>query len=71
MWIDESGQPITPLLRTQIPERDDFAAMAAVAGLGTVLLTIGLAVRRTLNRRRMSAWAVDWMVTEPRWNTRL
>jgi hypothetical protein len=70
MWVDQSGQPITPLLRTQIPERDDFAAMAAVAGLGAVLLAAGLAVRRTLNRRRMSAWAVDWMVTEPRWNTR-
>lgn len=71
MWINQSGQPITPLLRTQIPERNDFAAMVAVGGLGTVLLAAGLTVRRALNRRRMCAWAVDWMVTEPRWNTRL
>jgi hypothetical protein len=70
IWINESGQPITPLLRSEIPGREALAAAIAVTSLVAVTLTVGLAVRHTLNRRRMSAWAVDWMVTEPRWNTR-
>jgi hypothetical protein len=70
IWTNASGQVVTPLLRTAIPDRDGLAAAAAVAGLVTVALLVGLAVRRTLNRRRMTAWGVDWMKTEPRWNTR-
>jgi hypothetical protein len=70
IWTNPSGQPITPLRRSSIPARDGLAAAAAVAGLGAVALLAGLAVRHTLNRHRMTAWAADWMVTEPRWNTR-
>lgn len=70
LWINQAGEPFAPLLRTQIPGRDALAAAIAVTSLVTVALTVGLAVRHTLNRRRLSAWAVDWMVTEPRWNTR-
>jgi hypothetical protein len=70
IWVNESGQNITPLLRTQIPGRDAFAATGAVTGLVVVAVLTGLAARRTLNRRRMAAWAVDWMATEQRWNTR-
>jgi len=70
IWINQSGQPVTPLLRTQIPPRDALAATGAVTGLVVVALMAGLAARRTLNRRRMAAWVIDWMVTEPRWNTR-
>jgi hypothetical protein len=70
IWTNSSGQVFTPLLQTQIPSRDGLAAAAAVACLGTVALLAGLAVRRTLNRRRMTAWGIDWRTTEPRWNTR-
>jgi hypothetical protein len=70
IWINESGQSITPLLPTQIPGREAYAATGAVTGLAVVALVAGLAAYRTLNRRRMAAWATDWMVTESRWNTR-
>lgn len=70
IWVNESGHDITPLLRSQIPGRDAAAATGAVSGLVLVALLVGLAARRTLNRRRMAAWAVDWVATDSRWNTR-
>ena len=70
IWTDPSGQVITPLLRNQIPARDDLAATAAVTCLGAVALLTGLAVHGALSRRRMTAWGIDWMATEPLWNTR-
>jgi hypothetical protein len=70
IWTNPSGRFITPLMRNQIPARDDLAATAAVACLCSVALVAGLAVRRTLDRRRMTAWGIDWTATEPRWNTR-
>jgi hypothetical protein len=70
IWINASGQLVTPLLRTDIPGRDDLAATAAVAALSAVALLAGLAIHRTMHRHRLTAWGVDWMVTEPRWNSR-
>jgi len=72
IWIciEPSGQAITPLLRNQIPARDGLAATVAVVALGAVALLTGLAVHGALSRHRMTAWGIDWMATEPRWNTR-
>jgi hypothetical protein len=70
IWINPSGQLITPLRPNQIPAREGLAAEAAVGCLSTVALLAGLAVRCTFNRRRITAWGVDWMATEPRWNMR-
>jgi hypothetical protein len=70
IWTDPSGQVITPLLRNQIPARDDLAATEAVTCLAAVALLTGLAVHGALSRRRMTAWGIDWMATEPLWNTR-
>jgi len=41
-----------------------------VIALGTVLATIGLLARRTLDKRRMAAWDAEWRATGPRWTTR-
>jgi hypothetical protein len=70
IWTNPSGQLVTPLLPNQIGTRDGVAAAAAVACLGTVAVLAGFAIHRTLSRRRMTAWGIDWMATEPRWNTR-
>jgi hypothetical protein len=70
IWTNASGQVITPLRQTEIPGRDDLAATAAVATLVTIALITGLTVRLTMHRRRLTAWGIDWMATEPRWNTR-
>jgi hypothetical protein len=70
IWTNPSGNRISPLLSAEIPDRDRLAATVAVVSLGVVALLAGLAVRYTLNRRRMTAWGIDWMATEPRWNTR-
>ena len=70
IWTDPSGQVITPLLRNQIPARDDLAAAEAVTCLSAVALLTGLAVHSGLSRRRITAWGIDWMATEPLWNAR-
>jgi hypothetical protein len=70
IWTDRSGRVITPLLRNQIPSRDDLAATVAVVCVGAVILLAGLAVHGVMSRRRMIAWGIDWLATEPRWNSR-
>lgn len=70
VWTNPSGQLVAPLRPADIPTRDGLAGTAAVAALGAVALLTGLGVRYSLNRRRMTAWDVDWMTTEPRWNSR-
>jgi hypothetical protein len=47
-----------------------FASVLAVLLLGLLLLAVGVAVRRLVNRRRMAAWEADWAVTGPRWTSR-
>jgi hypothetical protein len=70
LWTNQSGHVISPLLPNAIPAREGLAAEAAVASQAAVAFLVGLVVRGTLNRRRLTAWANDWLATEPRWNTR-
>jgi hypothetical protein len=70
IWTNLSGELVTPLQQDQIASRADLAAMAAVAALGIVLLTAAVAVRRALDRRRMTAWEAEWLATGPRWSSR-
>jgi len=47
----------------------DLAATGGVALLGFVIVNVGLATRRVLNRRRMAAWEAEWRAVEPHWTT--
>ncbi len=70
IWTNRSGQIVTPLRPSDIEMRDGLAAAAAVGVVATGAAAACVGVRRTLNRRRLAAWGIDWMATEPRWNTR-
>jgi hypothetical protein len=70
IWTDPAGQPVMPLRRHDISTRDALAASAAAAGVCVLGVAAGLVICITLNRRRLTAWGIDWMRTEPRWNTR-
>lgn len=70
IWTNRSGQIVMPLRPSDIEVRDGLAAAAAVGVMVTGAVLTCVAVRRALNRRRLAAWGVDWMATEPRWNTR-
>lgn len=71
LWIDGSGR-VAP----EPPERAERVARAVAVGLTTVLLSGGLAlagytvVRAVLDRRRLAAWAAEWIVTEREWRRR-
>lgn len=70
IWMDRSGQLVTPLRQGQIALRAGLAAAAAVAALGVVLVIVAGAVRVLLNTRRMAGWDADWLSTGPRWTSR-
>jgi hypothetical protein len=70
IWIDQYGQPVTPVQPEEIPARSDLAATAAVGLLAVLVILAGCAARRALDRCRMAAWDADWLATEPRWTTR-
>jgi hypothetical protein len=71
VWTDAAGRLTSaPLTREQVTRQAALAALTASAIATTVLLIAGLAGRRTLNRRRLAAWDVDWQATGPRWTSR-
>jgi len=70
IWTNPSGQLVTPLRPSDIEIRDGLAAAGAITVLATGAGLAALAIRRTLNRRRLAAWGIDWRATEPRWNSR-
>lgn len=71
IWVTRDGQ-ITdpPLLDSQISGQVALAEVGAVSGLAVVLLLAGLFARRSIDRRRMTAWDAEWRATGPRWTTR-
>jgi hypothetical protein len=70
IWVDKSGNPAGPPLQpAEVSGRAAFAAVGAVTALALLCLTVGLMVRRTLNRRRMAAWDADWSATGPLWTS--
>lgn len=70
IWASQSGQLVAPLRGGDIRLRDGLAAATAVIVVVIAGFLAGLTTRLSLNRRRMKAWGIDWMATEPRWNTR-
>jgi len=70
IWVDESGAQTGPPLRSQ--QATGQAVLASVLApfvLGTVLLCAASLAVYLLDRRRLAAWAADWRVTGPRWNS--
>ena len=71
VWTNQAGQLTDPPLQhSQVTGRADMARALAVAALAVTLISLGLAGRWALDRRRLAAWHTDWLATEPRWSSR-
>ena len=46
------------------------AGLAVVLGIAAVYSSLLLVIRRTLHRRRMASWELEWTLVEPRWSGR-
>jgi hypothetical protein len=46
------------------------AGIATALGIAAVHASVLLVIRRSLNRRRMVSWQLEWAVVEPRWSSR-
>jgi hypothetical protein len=69
VWTDAAGNLTSPPLQpTQVTGQGYMAALGAIAGVGVIYLCATVIMRRVLNRRRMAAWAADWVVTARAWN---
>ncbi len=70
IWVDESGAPTGPPLRTeQATGQAVLASVLAPFALGTILLCATSLAGYILDRRRLAAWAAEWRTTGPRWNS--
>ena len=71
VWLDQSGQPVTPPGGQVAMIVNALAPSTAVAGGAAVTLLVcyGLC-RLVLDRRRLAAWESAWSLTGPRWTTR-
>lgn len=71
VWTNGSGRLTrAPLRSFDVVGWIAEAAGSAVVAVGFLLFTIGLLVRRILDRRRLRAWDARWAVTEPHWSGR-
>lgn len=70
IWVDHTGALTGPPLRAeQAAGQAMLTSVLAPSALGAVLIcAISVAVH-VLDRRRLAAWAADWRVTGPRWNS--
>jgi hypothetical protein len=69
VWTDANGYLVSPPLTvTQVADQADAARVAAIGGIIVGYMTSTLAIRQLLNRRRMAAWAADWVATARVWN---
>ena len=59
-----------PLGRAQLVTRAQLVEGLAVAALVIALIAASWLARWALDRRRMAAWAADWLATGPRWTPR-
>jgi hypothetical protein len=72
VWLTASGQPETPPVDVaQAMSSSVVLATGAVFGAAIMLLICYWLGRLALDRRRLAAWASEWLLTGPRWTTRL
>jgi hypothetical protein len=71
VWTDGAGRLLGPPLR-----HGAIVMLAVCAGIWAVLMVCALLrgiwcrVNRSMQRRRMTAWEDDWLMTGPRWTNR-
>jgi hypothetical protein len=67
--LNAAGQVMTPpLAPSQLADRIDTLTFIVMAGFALALMTLKGIVRRTLEKRRIAAWASEWLAVAPRWN---
>jgi hypothetical protein len=70
IWTDVRGNVVD---RANSPSPSGAALGAGIVtalGIAAIHASILLVVRRSLNRRRMASWELEWAVVEPRWSSR-
>jgi len=71
LWVDAAGSPAgPPPAHRAVRAREATAAVVAAAALGIVLLSLALAGRWVLDRRRLAEWEVTWASVGPQWTKR-
>jgi len=71
VWINRAGQLTDPpLQQIQVTSRAQLARVLAVAALAIALLVAGALTHRVMHRRRLAAWAADWLAKGPDWSSR-
>jgi hypothetical protein len=70
IWTDRRGNVVDP---SNSPSPSGAAlggGLATALALAAVYASLLLVIRRSLNRRRMASWELEWTVVEPRWSGR-
>jgi hypothetical protein len=69
VWLDRAGHvQQMPLTTSQVRDRVEIAAAAALSVLAVVLSCLALAGRSLLNRKRLAAWEAAWLAVGPQWS---
>ncbi len=67
--LNAAGQVMTPpLAPSQLADRIDTLTFIVMAAFALLLMTVKGIVRRILDKRRLAAWASEWLAVAPRWN---
>ena len=71
VWINRAGELTDPpLQQSQVMSRAQLARMLAVIALSSTLLAAGTLTHQVLVRRRLAAWAAEWLAKGPDWRSR-
>jgi hypothetical protein len=69
VWTNAAGDLTSPPLElSQVSGQGELAAMGAVVAVCVLCLCGACVIRHTANKRRLSAWDADWVVTSQAWN---
>jgi hypothetical protein len=69
VWTDGNGYlDSPPLASAEVGSQADAATTGVIVVAGVFYLAGAAVIRQLLNRRRMTAWEADWLVTAPTWN---
>jgi hypothetical protein len=70
IWTDARGDLVDTANSPSPSGAALGAGLATALGLAAVYASVLLVIRRSLNRRRMASWQLEWAVVEPRWSSR-
>jgi hypothetical protein len=69
VWLDRAGHvQQMPLTSSQVRDRVEIAAAAALSVFAVALSCLALAARSMLNRKRLAAWEAAWQAIGPQWS---